>query len=161
VSVDVLDVSPTPPNFVRASASDLPFADSSFTTALLFEVLEHIDQPDRALCEVRRIANRLVMSVPNCKSYAILPLTGLTLHHYTDPTHVNFFDDVSLIELLESCGWNVREIRHINPVSPGTLMFYGWGIPLSVLRVLAPLLKRIPRPRPLTMSIVAVADAAS
>ena len=98
------------------------------------------------------------MSVPNCERNAALAMSGLVQHHYTDPTHVNFFDAESIRSLLESTGWRVDEVRHINPVSPGALSLYGWGVPLRMIRRIAPILKRLPRPRPLTMSIVVIAD---
>lgn len=160
VGVDFLALDNVPPEFARASATKLPFTNDSFGTALLFEVLEHIDDPGEALREIARVSSRLVMSVPNCERDAVLAMSGLVQYHYTDPTHVNFFDEDSIRDLLESNGWRVTEVRHISPVSPGALSLYGWGVPLGVIRRIAPVLKRLPRPRPLTMSIVVIADRA-
>lgn len=158
VGVDFLALQNSPPDFARASATHLPFADDAFGTALLFEVLEHIEDPGDALDEIARVADRLIMSVPNCARDAALAMSGLVQYHYTDPTHVNFFDEESIRSLLESTGWSITEVRHINPVSPGALSLHGWGVPIGVIRRIAPILKRLPRPRPLTMSIVVVAD---
>ncbi len=158
VGVDFLALEEAPPTFAQASATELPFRDDVFGTALMFEVLEHIEDPGSALQEIARVAKRLVMSVPNCERNDALAACGLVPYHYTDPTHVNFFDESSIRSLLESNAWTVREVRHISPVSPGALSLYGWGVPIGVIRRIAPILKRVPRPRPLTMSIVVVAD---
>lgn len=161
LSVDLLPIASPPPNFVRASADRLPFADNSVDTALLFEVLEHIPDPGSSLREIARVASRLILSVPNCSIDPSLPLTGLVPYHFTDRTHVNFFDAASLHDVLSDNGWRTIHLRHINPVSPGALSLRGWGCPISLLQVLAPLLKRLPRPHPLAMSLLAVADRSS
>jgi SAM-dependent methyltransferase len=51
----------------RASADRLPFADESFDLVCLFDVLEHLDDDKRALCEAFRVlrpGGLLVASVP-------------------------------------------------------------------------------------------------
>ena len=48
------------------SVSELPFEDRSFDLVLCLEVLEHLDQPEAALAELRRVArDQLVLSVPH------------------------------------------------------------------------------------------------
>jgi SAM-dependent methyltransferase len=41
--------------FYRASATDLPFADGSFGVIWSYAVLEHVEDPERALDEIRRV----------------------------------------------------------------------------------------------------------
>lgn len=53
---------------LRASAEDLPFEPDSFDVVLCTEVLEHIQNPERALRELARVARRdarIVVSIPN------------------------------------------------------------------------------------------------
>jgi SAM-dependent methyltransferase len=40
---------------VRADATELPFADESFDAAILVSMLHHVDAPERALAEARRV----------------------------------------------------------------------------------------------------------
>ena len=48
------------------SVYELPFEDRSFDLVLCLEVLEHLDQPEAALAELRRVArDQLVLSVPH------------------------------------------------------------------------------------------------
>ena len=53
------------PNFVRGSAYNLPFKDKSFDTAVLGDVLEHLDDPVSALKEAKRVAKMVIATVPN------------------------------------------------------------------------------------------------
>ena len=51
--------------FSAASAYELPFADDSFDVVLVCEVLEHLEEPEKALREIERVARgRLLLSVP-------------------------------------------------------------------------------------------------
>ncbi len=50
---------------LAASAEDLPFADDSFDLVVLCEVLEHLEDPARAVREAARVSRRhLVLTVP-------------------------------------------------------------------------------------------------
>ncbi len=53
-------------SFLRADVYDLPFASGSYDLVLCLEVLEHLDAPDRALREIRRVSRRgCLLSVPH------------------------------------------------------------------------------------------------
>lgn len=51
-------------NFVQADAAKLPFADRSFDTAIIGDMLEHCDDPSAVLREACRVADRIVITVP-------------------------------------------------------------------------------------------------
>lgn len=56
-----------------ASAHDLPFSDAGFDLVICCEVLEHLDNPDLALREIRRVtAKYCILSVPNEPIWRIL-----------------------------------------------------------------------------------------
>jgi 2-polyprenyl-3-methyl-5-hydroxy-6-metoxy-1,4-benzoquinol methylase len=46
---------------VQASIYDLPFADRSFDLVVCCEVLEHVEEPGRAMAELARVADRRVL----------------------------------------------------------------------------------------------------
>ena len=53
--------------FFDADIKDLPFEDNSFDTIILTQVLEHIDEPTKALDEVKRVLKKngvIIISVP-------------------------------------------------------------------------------------------------
>jgi ubiquinone/menaquinone biosynthesis C-methylase UbiE len=52
-------------NFVQADASRLPFEDEEFDVAVLAEILEHVPDPIAVIQEARRVAKRLIITVPN------------------------------------------------------------------------------------------------
>lgn len=53
------------PNYVQADAEALPFKNKSFDVAVLSEILEHVNNPINALHEAHRVANFIVICVPN------------------------------------------------------------------------------------------------
>lgn len=87
----------------------LPFADRSFDTVLLFEVLEHLPDPDAVIAEARRVARKNVLfTTPNSGGLTELRQSGLLFEHFADLDHKNFFTTKTLQELLE---------RHFDRVS--------------------------------------------
>ena len=67
-------------NFRKAAIEQLPFADKAFDTVVCTHTLEHILDLARAIRELRRVAERLVVVVPRQRPY-----------RYTFDLHVNFF----------------------------------------------------------------------
>jgi len=55
--------------FVQASAYALPFRDGSFDTVILYDIIEHLDDVPFALREAKRVADRVVISLVDFRSY--------------------------------------------------------------------------------------------
>lgn len=52
--------------FSVGSITDLPYPDSSFDLIICSEVLEHLENPDKALTELTRVSKKyLILTVPN------------------------------------------------------------------------------------------------
>lgn len=51
-------------NFIQADAQNLPFEDNSFDVAVMEEILEHIPDPVKGLKEAKRVAKRVIVTVP-------------------------------------------------------------------------------------------------
>jgi SAM-dependent methyltransferase len=69
---------------IRADIEHLPFRDSSLAVLLLFETLEHVPNPIRALHESARVTSgSLILSVPHVTRTAIHP----RLYDPTKPVH--------------------------------------------------------------------------
>lgn len=70
----------------------LPFSDNSFDTVLCSEVLEHLDEPNKAVAELKRVArNYVVITVPREPYFQWLNNVGQWLGLSPDPEHVNFW----------------------------------------------------------------------
>jgi SAM-dependent methyltransferase len=81
----------------------LPFADGSFDTLVMIEVLEHLgdDVIEEVLADARRVVRRNVLiTVPNCGHGDELHRVGLTHEHFLAMDHVQFFTRPDLEALL-------------------------------------------------------------
>ncbi len=79
--------------FRIGSVYKLPFSDRSFDTVVCSEVLEHLDEPDRAMAELKRVArNAVVITVPREPYFQWLNNVGQRLGLSPDPAHVNFWN---------------------------------------------------------------------
>ncbi len=63
--VTCVDLDIYPHTHVQAAAEALPFRDNTFDTALMLEVLEHVDDVEAALKEALRVAKRVIISYPD------------------------------------------------------------------------------------------------
>ncbi len=125
--------------FVQGSASELPFADGTFDTVVAFDVMEHIDDHDRFLEEVRRVCrSRLILSVPN-EDDRRLTEWGLTYKHHRDKTHRRQYEREELESLLRGHGFECRFERRDSIFPVGVLPGYArsfWRLPVrAVIRM--------------------------
>jgi ubiquinone/menaquinone biosynthesis C-methylase UbiE len=103
----------------------LPFADHAFDTVLSCGVLEHVEDPDGSLEEIRRILRPggtfYVTNLPNRYSYTerIARLLGLYYHGQLPNDRV--YTERTVRELFERHGFQVEELRlvHMLPLTLG------------------------------------------
>lgn len=78
--------------FRTGSLYKLPFSDRSFDTVLCIEVLEHLDEPLKAIQELKRVARgSVVVGVPLEPYFQWLNRLGQRFGISLDPGHVNFW----------------------------------------------------------------------
>lgn len=113
-----------------------PFADKSFDTVLVFEVLEHVEEPGPLLQEVRRLTRgNVLITVPHSGNVDRLRGQGLLYEHFGDLDHKNFFTETSLRSLLKEHFPRVKVWKG-NALNPFAL------IPVSPIRSLGRALAR-------------------
>jgi SAM-dependent methyltransferase len=104
-----------PGRAVEADVTSLPFADQSFDSAVLGEVLEHVEDDRAALAEIARVLRPdgvLALSVPaNPKLFGPSDVWAGHVRRYTRP---------ALLEACASAGFTVERCL-------------GWGFPVSRL----------------------------
>lgn len=137
--------------FVKASVANMPFRDASFVGAGLFDVVEHLDDPEVVLGETRRIIGPggfLVYTVPAFQS--------LWSRHDELVGHVRRYRPTEVRQLLVSNGFQPK----------ASAMFYGFLLGPAVVRKFTRLPSPMAMPPPrmnnlLTRLAVGSADAAS
>jgi SAM-dependent methyltransferase len=86
----------------HVNAEELQFAENSFDTVIMIEVLEHLPEPILALREAFRVAKKNVLiSVPNIDVLPIMSKYQIVPWHILEATHVNFFTPKILETLLK------------------------------------------------------------
>lgn len=87
--------------FRTGSVYKLPFSDNSFDTVLCSEVLEHLDEPGRAIQELKRVArNYVLITVPHEPYFQWLNTLGRRLGVNPDAGHVNFWTTKTFEEFI-------------------------------------------------------------
>jgi 2-polyprenyl-3-methyl-5-hydroxy-6-metoxy-1,4-benzoquinol methylase len=104
--------------------SDAQLPPASFRVVILRHVLEHLDDPLRALSEVRRVIapdGTLIVAVPNLASWQAR-MARCDWFHLDLPRHLHHFTPAALRTLLARAGFTVDRVSHFsleqNP--------YGW-----------------------------------
>jgi 2-polyprenyl-3-methyl-5-hydroxy-6-metoxy-1,4-benzoquinol methylase len=131
----------------------LPFEDKAFDSVLLFEVLEHLPDPDSVLREAKRVARKnVILTTPNSEGVTELQRMGLLFEHFGDLDHRNFFTPQSMASLLEKHFPRVQ-VKRGDGINPLALM------PWKPVRVLGAGLTRLGLLRPrFYFRLFAVAD---
>jgi ubiquinone/menaquinone biosynthesis C-methylase UbiE len=145
----------------------LPFAAGSFDAVLSCGVLEHVQDPDGSLDELKRVlapgGTLYVYKLPNRWSYleAVAKLAsrlGAPIYFHGKAPHDRVYDEAGARALLERHGYRVRELGVANmlPLTlPGPLARRLTG----VIWRLNDALVRVPGLRALATNVELVADA--
>ena len=145
--------------FREGDVLNLPYPAADFDTVLAFELLEHVEDLDRAIAELKRVARRtIILSVPNGEEPAVLREAGLASHHRTDRTHVHVFTADTLAKTLAGHGLKVRRMGRINRLRPELPFFESLRLPRLLRRGLARLVALWPFRKSFYLTLVAVAE---
>jgi SAM-dependent methyltransferase len=83
-----------------------------FDLALLIHVIEHIDDADKILSELRSAADKLIVEVPDIESDTLnLVRLDLGQPFYSDGDHVREYTEKILADQLTRNGWTIVETR--------------------------------------------------
>jgi SAM-dependent methyltransferase len=108
----------------------LPFDDATFDSALSCGVLEHVQDPDASLEEIKRVLKPggrfYVFNLPNRYSYTERIAKLLGLYYHGEAPHDRVYTKRSTLDLFERHGYRVHALRRANmlPLSiaaPGVL----------------------------------------
>lgn len=103
------DLYPRMHNTIKCSAENLIFKNNSFDAVFIFDVLEHLRSPQKALSEVKRVLKRggtFHLVVPLEKN-----LLGINLRK--DPIgHIQQFDLANIKDLMSKNNFKIIKIKH-------------------------------------------------
>ena len=94
--------------FVQANAENLPFSDKQFDVAVATELLEHMGDPVAVLKEIKRVARRTIITVPN--EYDWAP----EYQPFAASPHVRFYTNETLKQHLEEAGIGKYKFRRLD-----------------------------------------------
>ena len=132
------------PDLMAHSSPDpveLPFGDASFDAVLSCGVLEHVQDPDGSLEEIRRVLRPggtfYLYNLPNRWAYTERIAKLLRLYYHGKLPHDRVYTLRTARRLLERHGFEVRELRraHMLPLvlgGPGRLI---WGMSSALERI--------------------------
>ncbi len=106
--------------FVLGSVYKLPFKRREFDTAILFDVLEHVDDT-KVLKEIARVAKRVIITVPHTNQKVLLKY-ALAHAHNLSKSHLRNYNVKSLKKVMSQTGWGIREIKPALPISISGLL---------------------------------------
>ena len=90
--------------FVQCSAENLPFPDEAYDFIQCMEVLEHLQHPERALAEFRRVSRKgahIVVSVPHPPEW------------FANEGHVvEGYKEAEICKLMSDAGWRVIHVEY-------------------------------------------------
>jgi 2-polyprenyl-3-methyl-5-hydroxy-6-metoxy-1,4-benzoquinol methylase len=101
-------------NIKQGSVYELPFKDKSFDLIICTEVLEHLEEPAKAIKEMLRVTKRyLALSVPNEPFFMLCNfLRGKNLSRLgNDIGHINHWSSSSFKILLENERIRIRKAK--------------------------------------------------
>lgn len=105
-------------HFREGSIYDLPFDEDAFDAVVCSEVLEHLDEPGRAVAELRRVArSHVLMTVPREPFFKWLNDIGRWLGISPDPGHVNFWTTSTFRDFVgahfDEAGFDTRHVYQL------------------------------------------------
>lgn len=142
-----------------ADINKLPYKNNSFDTLLLFDILEHIKEPELVLKKLSKLVKKnLILTVPNCDQPEEFRTSGLAFHHWIDRTHVQFFRKESIRKILNRNGYKVILVEFIDPAMPETLFLSGWHFPLRLAKWIGMFCQFLPFRKKYFLAILIVAE---
>ncbi|MCX6722980.1 MAG: class I SAM-dependent methyltransferase [Candidatus Staskawiczbacteria bacterium] len=120
--------------FKVASMESIPYKDLSFNTCVAWNILEHLEDDEKGLKELLRVAkNNVILTVP--KEDEISIPSGVTYRHYIDPTHKHYYTTEKLKELIKNSNGEIIHMETISRAHP-LLAYAKIGIPLIFCKIL-------------------------
>lgn len=110
-----VDIKKTSKVDILASVYNLPFKDKTFDKAYFYEVIEHLDNPKKALREIRRILKDngiLHLSTPSDTFIFRFLFQALGIKYKPCEEHIYLFGVPELKNILRYSGFKIKKIYY-------------------------------------------------
>jgi SAM-dependent methyltransferase len=119
IGVDIFIPKKRPKNYKKLIKADvtkkLPFKKDSIDVIVLSGVIEHLENPLKALREMNRVLKKggiLLMETPNPYFIpVILSDLIMNLRYYFEDTHINLFPRRIILKMLWHTGFDLKDIK--------------------------------------------------
>jgi len=112
--------------YVKASVENLPFSNNSFGKVIFTHVLEHVNNPKRAISEIHRILAHngiLFLAVPAKEGEDFLSKHNSVFRNFLKKYHKTSFNEKKIIEYLKKFKKvNIKKIK-----GKDTVFWWVWG----------------------------------
>lgn len=95
-----------------ASAQELPFEDGVFNVVIIKHIVEHLQNPEKAINEIGRVTAKggyLILATPNLGSL-LKPWKGEKWIGYQDPTHISLKQPQEWLTLIQNAGFELKRV---------------------------------------------------
>jgi len=118
IGVDIVLPEKKPKNYSKVIKADimkkLPFKNKTFDTIIMSGVIEHLENPLKALKECNRVLKkdgRLLIETPNPYFFPVIISDFLmNLRYYFEDTHLSLFPRRIILKLLWHSGFDLQKI---------------------------------------------------
>ena len=133
------------------------YPSKSFDAITAFEILEHLSNPTAVLKEFNRVAeSNIIITVPNCEQTPGMKLSEIVYNLYIDSSHINFWTLESIIDLVNSSGFQIYYGQLINCINLEPLISEAMSDSIIINRFLTKVFSKwIKRVYPVTILLVA------
>jgi len=123
---------------VVASLLYLPFRDGCFETVSAFEVIEHVEDDELAIRELKRVSrDKVVLTVPNALRYNF-PLLPKRRRDFMSPDHKREYTLKEILQLVSRVKMHVNRLEGIGYCLPLPKPFSNFHIGLEIFPMLFP-----------------------
>jgi len=96
--------------FKQGSAYDIPYKDNSFDLVTAIEVIEHLEEPLKALKDIKRVSKKYIMFQVPYNEVIKEEACPHCLKPFYPRGHIQSFDERKIEGLCEKCGLNIIEM---------------------------------------------------
>lgn len=92
-------------NRILADLAHLPLIDNIFDLSIFVEVIEHLEQPQRCVCELNRVSRNVILTTPNNSTFRRILWKLRRKGELSSPDHIKEYSPKELENLFQNAGF--------------------------------------------------------